>query len=272
MNYAIIDNFLNKNSCEKLIKFSNDLLDNNSETINYHGNRSEIFSTYNSFQSMILNEKEIKDFNEYLSSNEFFELVCEKLSIKTSDFELVKYYNTQKFDILNKNRKNISLIPDNQLLKIFVTRKIRQLKVKKIFNNYFSKKKKLELLYGLSKAGNNYKQAIHRDSDSRLIIFLIYLNDIDEKAIGGNLDLYRKIGEISDIEKPNINSLEKITSIKPKEGRLVIFKNEDYAYHGVNMMKNFSNHRYFIYGSFTLLNDKNPYINNSKIPTEFFLY
>lgn len=101
---------------------------------------------------MIANQIETKNFNDYLFSKEFFDLVCEKLSIETSDFKLIKYYNTQKFDILNKNRKNVSLIPDNQLIKIFFTRKIRQLKAKTIFNNFFSKKKKLELLYGLSKA------------------------------------------------------------------------------------------------------------------------
>jgi Rps23 Pro-64 3,4-dihydroxylase Tpa1-like proline 4-hydroxylase len=271
MNYAIIDNFLNKEKCKKLINFSDNLLNSN-EAISYHGNRSEIFSTYSLFQNMIANQIETKNFNDYLFSKEFFDLVCEKLSIETSDFKLIKYYNTQKFDILNKNRKNVSLIPDNQLIKIFFTRKIRQLKAKTIFNNFFSKKKKLELLYGLSKAGNNYKQAIHRDSDSRLVVFLIYLNDTNENATGGNLDLYKKIGKINDIENPNINSLEKVISIKPKEGRLVVFKNEDNAFHGVEVMKNFKDYRYFIYGSFTLLNDKSPYISNKKIPTEFFLY
>ena len=271
MIYTIIDNFISKQKCEKLINFTNNLLNNN-EAISYHGNRSEIFSSYSIFKNLKTNQSELKNFNDYLCSKEFFDFSCEKLSIDASDFELTKYYNYQKFDILNEYRKNVSLIPDNQLLKIFIARKIRQLKVKTKYNNFFSKKKKLELLYGLSKAGNNYKQAIHRDSDSRLVVFLIYLNDANENAVGGNLDLYKKIGKINNIESPDINSLEKITSIKPKEGRLIIFKNEDDAYHGVEMMKNFNDYRYFIYGSFTLLNDKNPYISDHRIPTEFFLY
>ena len=79
---------------------------------------------------MILNENDLKNFNEYINSNKFFELVCKKLSIEISDFELIKFYNVQKSNHLNKYRKNVSLIPDNTLLKIYTLRKIRELKVK----------------------------------------------------------------------------------------------------------------------------------------------
>ena len=271
MKYKIIDNFISADNCKKLINFSENL-NNDKEGISYHVNRSEIFSTYNSFHKTINNQKETKELNNYLFSKKFFDFACEKLSIESSDFKLVKYYNLQKFNTLSENRKNVSLIPDDQLLKIYILRKIRQLKSKIIFNNFLNKKKKVELLYGFSKAGNGYNQAIHRDSDSRLIVFLLYLNDIPANANGGNLDLYKKIGKITEIENPSENSLEKITSIAPKEGRLVIFKNDDDSYHGVKTMKNYINYRHFIYGAFTILNDKCPFISNKEIPTEFFLY
>ena len=46
------------------------------------------------------------------------------------------------------------------------------------------------------------------------------------KILWRKFDLYKKVRQINDIENPNINSLEKLISINPKEGRLVIFKNE----------------------------------------------
>ena len=58
----------------------------------------------------------------------------------------------------------------------------------------------------------------------------------------------------------------------PEPGKLVIFLNEDDAYHSVSEMKNFKGHRYFLYGGFTLLANRNPFIKNYKSPTEFFLY
>ena len=140
------------------------------------------------------------------------------------------------------------------------------------FFKLFNKKKNLELLYGLCRAGNNYKQDIHRDSDQRIIVFLLYLNDSTKDSIGGNLDIYKQINKIKDIEKPDLDSLKKIESIKPSKGKLILFKNEDNSYHGVEVMKGFKNYRNFIYGAFTLLNGKNTFISKHEIPTENYLY
>lgn len=272
MNYSIIDNFISKESCQRLIICLENLLKNNSETILYHGNRSEIFSTYSSFQKMLEVNDDLKDLNNYFFSQDFFNLLCDKLSINSLEYDLIKYYNLNKFNYLNINRKNISQLHDNEIIKIFFHRKLRQIISKLKFNNWFNKKKYVELLYGLSRAGNGYKQDVHRDSDSRLIVFLLYLNDSPKNSFGGNLNIFKKNKSINNIENPNLESLDKIKSISPKAGRLVIFKNDDDAYHGVEIMSNFNSHRDFIYGSFTILNGKSPYIKNQSIPSEFFLY
>ena len=66
---------------------------------------------------------------------------------------------------------------------------------------------------------------------------------------------------------------KKIKSIKPKPGQLIVFLNDNNSFHGVEKMKNHSQSRDFIYGGFTLLNKKNPYIDkNNKVATEFHLY
>ena len=64
-----------------------------------------------------------------------------------------------------------------------------------------------------------------------------------------------------------------IKSIIPEAGKLVVFLNENNSFHGVTEMKNYSDFRYFVYGSFTMLSQKNPHITNkSKSATEFHIY
>ena len=52
-----------------------------------------------------------------------------------------------------------------------------------------------------------------------------------------------------------------------------MFRNGEDSYHAVSRMNNHNDFRQFIYGSFTILSGKNPYIKNySKLPSEFHLY
>ena len=48
----------------------------------------------------------------------------------------------------------------------------------------------------------------------------------------------------------------------PKEGNLVLFLNNSAAFHSVSEMMG-EEKRYFLYGSYTALNNKNPFIKNS---------
>jgi Rps23 Pro-64 3,4-dihydroxylase Tpa1-like proline 4-hydroxylase len=116
------------------------------------------------------------------------------------------------------------------------------------------------LLFDYSIASDGYYNDIHRDSDSRVIVFLLYLNTINSS--GGSLSFYKKKG----------NQFELVETIKPMPGRLVIFLNEDHSYHGVDIMKETSGSRNFLYGSFTSLNFENPFIKEKKIRTEFNMY
>ena len=144
----------------------------------------------------------------------------------------------------------------------------RVLKYKFRFDNY------VELLYDYSKSPNGYKREIHRDSDSRTIVFLLYLNILDESATGGDLTLYkyRKSGQIP--AQPNSQDCETIENIPPQPGRLVIFLNSHDSLHSVNEMKNHQGYRHFLYGSFTLLGKKNPLLKNSigNLPTNFNIF
>ena len=81
------------------------------------------------------------------------------------------------------------------------------------------------------------------------------------------------INALKKIAQPSYDSCEKIESIKPGVGKLIMFLNEDNSYHAVSEMKNYEGFRYFIYGSFTLLADKNNLIKNkSSLSTDYHNY
>ena len=129
----------------------------------------------------------------------------------------------------------------------------------------FSRKIPVELLFDVSKSGVGYEREIHRDSDSRIIVFLLYFNALAKETIGGNLSLYRYSGLNKDAQRSVLTYNDSILlhSIKPRPGRLVIFLNDKNAYHAVDKMVQCSNYRYFCYGAFTSLNSKN--LINSKL-------
>ena len=87
----------------------------------------------------------------------------------------------------------------------------RKIRFSKIF---YINKKPLEVLYSYSRAGNGYLREIHRASDNRLIVFLLYFNQLSEEATGGTLDLYKLIKKDKNLATPEYSSCEKIDSIK----------------------------------------------------------
>ena len=97
----------------------------------------------------------------------------------------------------------------------------------------------VELLYDYSTALNGYRREIHRDSDNRLIVFLLYLNPISKEATGGSLDIYKlkDKNKTSFEAQPKNEDCELVEQIKPDYGKLVIFQNTDVSYHAVSEMK-----------------------------------
>ena len=134
----------------------------------------------------------------------------------------------------------------------------------------------VELLYDTdSTALNGYRREIHRDSDNRLIVFLLYLNPISKEATGGSLDIYKlkDKNKTSFEAQPKNEDCELVEKIKPDYGKLVIFQNTDVSYHAVSEMKENKIVRHFLYGGFTILKGKNPFIKSSqKFKTPFTIY
>lgn len=243
--------------------------------VSIHGGRFILPNTSNIFHELIEKSKAWREFYSFFSSDQFLNNCLEKLEIKDINVNLNHYFSKNKIkkkSLFNKikNLKNRQLgslsffaiiayaifLISNQIL-FFLH----------ILLNRFRKGYQVDILFDISQASNGYSREIHRDSDSRLIVFLLYLNDIGNSGKGGTLDLFNYIGENKkDPEpQPKNNQCKLIKSVKPEKGKLIIFRNDNFAFHSVPKMSGFKDDRIFCYGAFTITNKKNPLLKKSKM-------
>jgi len=276
MNYKIIENFIDKKTCFDLIKDADIFAkDDHVKVLN---ERLILPSSSLSFLKLINNSKSWKNLHEQLNSKEFLAILLKTLDIKKHSFEVTNFFFNykpdkllRKYKFLNSNK--ISTIGNINLLFYFLFKIFRFVIRKLKFT--LTNKDYVELLYDYSKSPNGYKREIHRDSDARTIVFLIYLNDLEQSASGGNLKLYKYKNFNSKIPpRPLETDCELIETIPPKTGRLVTFLNSYDSLHSVSEMKNNNNFRHFLYGSFTLLGKKNILLKKSKgkLKTNFNIF
>ena len=280
MKYVIIEKFIDEEFSKNLINDANKIIDFNKELI-IHNNRAFVSSTSISFNKLIEKSDVWKNLEKKINSEKFLNFCLEKVNLNKSNYCLKNYFKKKFFsknEIIYKkiSDSKIKSISTPSLIKFIIYRIYKNLlKIIKFSKILYPKKQPLELLFDFSRAGNGYVNNVHRDSDSRLVVFLLYLNNLkkDHNTNGGDLCFHKLANKNEkNLSHPNLQSCEKIESINPEPGKLVIFLNEDDAYHSVSEMKNFKGHRYFLYGGFTLLANRNPFIKNYKSPTEFFLY
>ena len=144
---------------------------------------------------------------------------------------------------------------------------------------FFSNKKVLLPLFDYSYSNSGYSRSIHRDSDNRVYVVLLYLNDLDTPDIGGALELYSPSQNLpSNFDYPPRLSQSQAQlrySIQPKAGRLIIFKNQYNSYHAVSPLAQSRSGRHFIYGGFSVpssLYNNRDRLGPHSLPTEMFLY
>ncbi len=283
MKYIVIKNFLEPEFCKKLAEEAEHLTSNKDYSL-MHGNRSHLSSSSLGYYELEQKSSNWKKLTKKIDSQDFFEYCCKHLSIDSEIFSLQNFFKLKELSSKNKIFKKLSetptkLMSTKSLIKYSLYRLFREFYRKFKFSKvFYPKKNPIELLYDFSKAGNGYSRGIHRDSDSRVIVFLIYLNSINKNdnptsTTGGALDLYKLIKEDKNMLRPSKDSCEMIDSVKPEAGKIVIFLNENDSYHAVEEIKNLNGHRNFIYGGYTMLSRKSPYISNeSKSKTEYHLY
>ena len=277
MKYFVIDNFIEKDVCNHLIQDANQYT-KLSKLLTVNINRQALFSSSLEFGSLIEKSHHWQNFSKKINSNDFLNFCKKKLDINENLFltNFFKIKNPTKIEKLYKtiSSEKIKSAGTHTLAKYLAFRLYRDLLRKIKFSKIFNLKRiPVELLYDYSKAGNGYFREIHRDSDSRVIVFLLYLNSISNEAKGGTLDIFKlKEGENKNVAQPDRSMCEKIESVEPKPGRLVIFKNDNTSYHSVAKLDNSKDSRCFVYGGFTSLSQNNPFITQNQLETIFSNY
>ena len=280
MQYKIIDRYIDKFTCSQLISDGVKILSKeNYQKI--HTNRIVNNCTSLEFSKLYNNSKDWRQLVDKFKSEKFLEYFLNELNIQNKNFKIKDFFfknQLSKFEEKYKklSSKAVQTLNTKSLLKFTLFRIFKNFSFYFFkFKNVFSKTKNLELLFDYSQAGNGYFREIHRDSDERMIVFLLYLNELDIEASGGSLNIYKYNKLLDENIKltPNKENCDLINSIKPETGKLVIFLNNDTSFHSVSEIENSKTTRHFIYGAFTLINGENPYIKSkNKKSTEFYNY
>ena len=103
-----------------------------------------------------------------------------------------------------------------------------------------------------SSCSNGYFRSPHRDRDTRVISFLLYLNNV-KKNDGGELEIYDfKTGKhINHYPRfPNIKKLRKVKNLRPISSTFIFFKSTPNSYHGVSRFKSNTNKKNFFVWQF----------------------
>lgn len=288
------DDFLTKSECENLITAANKL---NPESISSqsHGGRFSIFSSSEDMEQLITESSVWQQLKEFIEKDTLVDKLFmnfEKSSCLNGDIKIgarLKDIN-KKFSVRptfpnfnpkklrSKSRQEVRYSSNKVLAATILCRWLNFLFRHMLSLSYFFLGKRVIVpLWDYSMAKNGYGREVHRDSDSRVVVFLIYLNEIGVDADGGGLTLYNSFDSEKGIwpPRPSFNNVTPLETLKPKAGRLVIFLNTANAYHSVDTMQNSDRPRHFIYGGYTLLSSLGSIArrySSSAMPTEFNIY
>jgi hypothetical protein len=267
-----VDNFVASLDCDELI-LDLDRYVRWTDIANIHNGRLSLPNSDPIFQELLEKSQRWVNFYKKIYSTEFLQWV-------ESKFEKNNEVCKLSFDpVLSKKRpewiKKITSGSSTPLKFCSIKKIFFYLIARIIFKPFLSIRlwpKKIitgnipvDLLFDVSKANQGYAREIHRDSDSRLYVFLIYFNDLENSNAGGDLLLYKYLREKIPNAQPAESDCELIQKVSPKKGRLVVFKNDDFAFHAVSQMQKSAGYRYFCYGGFTSLLGVNPFINESAL-------
>jgi hypothetical protein len=291
--YLCIDDFLTNDECASLIQ---DAADANSEdTVFMHGGRFSLGSVSPSFKDLVSKSKSWTRLVAMLKSDTMANLFLDHVRKECPDKYFTKWLTSRKFEISEIPRLT-SVLPQFIVDKVKSAsdRQVRFCTKKQLFfisfmalfddiyrlmhsfGSYIFGKRRLTLLFDYSVAKIGYSREVHRDSDARVIVFLLYLNDLEDYVEGGSLKIHdSKVEQKKFAPRPGDENVYIVNEFKPKVGRLVMFLNTANSYHSVEKMTNSEHGRHFLYGAYTLSSGFGSLAkikSSGKLPTEYNLY
>jgi Rps23 Pro-64 3,4-dihydroxylase Tpa1-like proline 4-hydroxylase len=277
----IVENYLTQDECLKLISDLDRYVDWKN-VANIHNGRLSLPNSDPIFQMLLDKSRAWQEFYSKIYSQKFLDEVHRYFENKSNKpklnfFPLLSKKRPQWFNRVTENSSTpLKFSSKKKLFSYFLVRVLFSpyIKLRILLCRFTGINLPVDILFDVSKANHGYAREIHRDSDSRLYVFLIYFNDLDYANYGGELLLYKYKGDLPPKPQPSEEECELIQSLTPKSGRLVIFKNDDYAFHAVSEMQKMAGYRYFCYGGFTSMRGCNPFIKftKSQFKTTFHQY
>ena len=217
------NNFLNKKICKHITTEINNF--QNYDDLVMSG-RSRINKGSKNFKNFTLRSKNSARLYNILNNKKFY---TNLLSIFEKFFVSLDLKNLKKFPFLKKNYGIQS--------------------GKKITKLYY-KNLTLNLDMDFSVAEKGYVREAHRDRDTRVINFLIYLNKIPNNC-GGNLEIFSLRNKKKLERFQSKSNIRKVQTIKSLPGRTIFWISLPNSIHAVSKM-NTNKKRFFVYGSFSL--------------------
>ena len=226
-SHFIYRDYISKKYCSKIIEELNNF---NKFDDNVMDGRNRINKGSKNFKNFLNKSKNSKKIYDKLNSIKFFNFLKKKIKYKKFKWnEKKKKYHFSKKIFGSQSGKKITEIETDQKKNIVY----------------------LDLDFSVSTKG--YNRGAHIDRNSRIINFLIYLNNLDEKD-GGVLELFnikqKFLKTKRFIDKKNLKLIKRL---KAKAGTVIFFLSSPDSYHSVSKFvpKN-KKKRFFIYGSYSL--------------------
>lgn len=257
--YLLYREFIDAESCQKLIGDA-ESFSNSSSRREVMGGRALLPNTSSTFRDLVHSSKEWQSLERLLNSPEFLAMITNGLALKVRYSPIDVYTNRSgKFvRVIQRIRESAQNTPlaNASARQIFALSLLRTIHAsRRVFSGTIARLRgrvAYEMLFDYSRARNGYVREIHRDSDARDIVFLIYFNST-AASDGGALRLHRLNPGTQVIPRPDPSHCSLEREIVPSAGTLVAFENTACAYHSVERIVGTDTQRHFVYGAVTRL-------------------
>ena len=242
--YSVISNFLDPEICTKINNDLNNFFKENPKCdyVSDNGSRLNLASGGKELKNFLNYSPDFKLLHNHMTSQIFYESVFkENIDLIKSKGSTVRNFNFggEGTDIMRFSPRWSILWFLNKLRNIFFMLPF----LPSIYYELFSKKKGIKFGYSLSSAKGGYDVDIHTDNHYKVVVGLLYLNDIDEGC--GGLTIFHDSKKVNNKMVPT-NVVEEIF---PTSGTLTLFVNSPDALHSVTKYVG-TKKRNFIYFSF----------------------
>ena len=266
MRYKIIDNYIDQSTCQKLVQDYTRFV--STDLYRFQGGRRTFSNTSLNCINLIEKSESWADLAYLFSSRVFLDECLSELGINEP------LESTSLIADIGKRFKWLRSKASSPLRHTSFRMALLWYSYLCIINTYVAfssliarmrNKVLVEMFFDLSSASNGYSREIHRDTENRVFIFLLYLNDLEasKTSSGGNLRLYSPTTASSMDPQPDASQVACIESVEPKAGRLVVFENTEDAYHDVELMRGYDKERFFCYGALTRLQGRHSKLRKS---------